>query len=54
MGRILTRIYQVFEKERFLGTREALEDELQEETRQRLIKDFNYSTNIAIFFLTYR
>ncbi len=50
----LTRIYQVFEEEHFLGIREAAEGETQEETRQRLIKDFSYSKDIAIFFVNYR
>ena len=48
-----TRIYQVFKAELFLGIRTGLEGESEEDTRQRLIKNFQYDKDIAIFFVNY-
>ncbi len=46
-------LYQIFDAEKFLGTRKALDGESKEDTKQRLIKDFKYDEDIAIFFVNY-
>ncbi len=47
------RLYQVFHEEYFLGVREQLEDESDEEMKQRLTRD-EYVVDVDIFFLNWR